>query len=185
MARAMNGSPDLLAALVPALSSRAGRGWDPRTGRVRGNRSPGVGWSGRLALLDAVPTRWAVRREAVLGERLLDAVIKHADLADAARLLAAGDLATEFARNAHQLLDLPHRAHLAPSVLRPEVVLDAAADLQTHGDRHHVDRQYVAHRAFQRQHCTVRGSAQKIGQVVDVGRIHAAANRDPVHDQRA
>src|SRR5215469_3720836 len=185
MARAMNGSPDLLAALIPALSSRAGRGWDPRSGRVRGNRSPGVGWSGRLALLDAVPTRWAVRREAVLGERLLDAVIKHADLADAARLFAAGDLTTEFAGNAHELLDLPHRAHLAPAILRPEIVFDAAADMQPHGDRHHVDRQHVAHRAFERQDRAVRRGPHEIGEIVDVGCIHAAADRDPVHDQRA
>jgi hypothetical protein len=38
----------------------------------------------------------AVRREAIPRQRLFDAVVKHADFANAVRLLAAGDLAAEF-----------------------------------------------------------------------------------------
>ncbi len=48
----------------------------------------------------------------------------------------------------------------------------------------HVDRQHVAHAAFHRQHRAVRDGAQEVGEVVDVGRIHAAADRHPVHHQR-
>jgi hypothetical protein len=35
------------------------------------------------------------------------------------------------------------------------------------------------------QHCTVRRGPHEIRKVVDVGRVHATADRDPVHDQRA
>src|SRR5262245_20281078 len=35
--------------------------------------------------------------------------------------------------------------------------------MQPHGDRHHVDRQHVAHRALQRQLGAVRHGAQEIG----------------------
>jgi hypothetical protein len=55
------------------------------------------GLSGRFALHEAVTPRRAVGRKAVLGERLLDAVIEHADFADAPCVAAARDLATEFA----------------------------------------------------------------------------------------
>ena len=61
------------------------------------------------------------------------------------RFLAAGDLAAELARDAHELLDLLARcSSCCLRSWRPQVVLDAAADVQAHGDRHHVDRQHVA-----------------------------------------
>src|SRR2546421_1611924 len=107
--------------------------------------------SGRFAQV-ALEPRPGIGRETVLRQRLLDAVVEHADLADLARLLSGGDLAAEFARQAHQLLDLLHGAHLGLAVLRPEVVLDAAAHMQAHRHAHHVDRQHVAHAALDGQH---------------------------------
>jgi hypothetical protein len=53
-----------------------------------------------------------------------------------ARFLAAGNVAAEFTGDAHQLLDLLHGAHLGRARLVPEVVLDAAAYVQAHGDAH-------------------------------------------------
>ena len=38
---------------------------------------------------------------------------------------------------------------------------------------------------FYREHGAVGNSAQEIGQVVNIGRIHAAADGHPVHHQRA
>src|SRR4029079_7544031 len=98
---------------------------------------------------------------------------------------AAGNVAAEFTGDAHQLLDLLHGAHLGRARLVPEVVLDAAAYVQAHGDAHHVDRKHIAHAAFHGQHRAVGDGAQEVGQAVDRGLVHAAADRNPVHDQRA
>jgi hypothetical protein len=57
--------------------------------------------------------------------------------------------------------------------------------VQAHRDAHHVDRQRVEHAALEGQHRAVGNGAQEVGQVVDVRRVHAAADRDPVADQRA
>src|SRR5207344_413096 len=67
----------------------------------------------------------------------------------------------------------------------PEVVLDATAHVQPHRDGHHVDRQRVEHAALQGEHGAVGCGADEVGQVVDVGRVHAAADGYPVHDQRS
>ena len=75
------------------LSLNAGAPLLPSKRAKRGK----CGLSGRFALLEAVTARRAVGRKAVLGERLLDAVIEHADFADAPCVAAARDLATEFA----------------------------------------------------------------------------------------
>ena len=48
----------------------------------------------------------AVRRKAILRQRLFDAVVEGADLQDLLRFLAARDLSAEFTRDAHQLFDL-------------------------------------------------------------------------------
>src|SRR5262245_20043203 len=61
--------------------------------------------------------RHAVGRKAVLRQRFLDAVVEHVDLADAARFLAGRDLAANLTRDAHELLDLLNRAHLALAIL--------------------------------------------------------------------
>src|ERR1700745_4337253 len=76
-----------------------------------------------LGLREAGLGSSAVRREAVLGQRLLDAVVEDVDLANPTRFLAVGDLAAELTRHAHELLDLLDRAHLALAILGPEVVL--------------------------------------------------------------
>src|SRR5215471_16818185 len=88
-------APPLPASRVPPSPRSRGEGW----GRGRPRRS------GSLPAREGVATRLAVWRETVSRERFLDAVVKHADLADAASLPAARDLAAEFARDAHELLD--------------------------------------------------------------------------------
>ena len=50
----------------------------------------------------------AVGGKAVFTQRLFRRLVEHADLADLARFLRRGDLAAEFARHPHQLLDLRH-----------------------------------------------------------------------------
>src|SRR5262245_40756223 len=85
---------------------------------------------GELRRLGASLARLAVRREAVRRQRLVGVLVERADLQDAARFLAVGDLAAALPRNAHELLDLRHRADLGLAVLRPEVVLVAAAHMQ-------------------------------------------------------
>jgi hypothetical protein len=62
--------------------------------------------------------------------------VELAETVDAARLLAGGNVATEFARDAHDLSD---GAELGAAVLVSDVVLDADADVQAHGHRHHVN----------------------------------------------
>src|SRR5262245_29948485 len=57
--------------------------------------------------------------------------------------------------------------------------------MQPHGDRHHVDRQHVAHRALQRQLGPVRHGTQEIGEVVDVRRIRTTADGYPVQTERS
>src|SRR6187549_2520771 len=73
--------------------------------------SAATGMSGRLAQEALLPAL-RVGREAVGRQRLLDGVVEDADLADLARFLAGGDFAAEFARDAHQLLDLLDGRHL-------------------------------------------------------------------------
>src|SRR5262249_19712766 len=96
-----------------------------------------------LMLREGGLCRHTIRSKAVLGKGLLDAVVEYIDLANPACFLAVGDLTTEFARQAHELFDLLDGAHFALAVLGPEVVLDAAAHMQTQSDGHHVDRQHV------------------------------------------
>ena len=90
----------------------------------------------------------------------------------------------QFARKPHHLLDLLHRGH-AFALAAPEVVFDAHAHVQAHGDRHRIQRQHAAHDAFDRQDCAVRDPADELHHVVGVRPVHAAADRRPVHRQRA
>ena len=55
--------------------------------------------------------------------------------------------------------------------------------MQAHGDGHHVGRQHVEHGGFQRQHRAVRAAAHEVRQVVEVGRVEAAADGHPGQDQ--
>ena len=100
-------------------------------------------------------------------------------------MLRRSDGAAELLGNAHQLLDLRHSAHFFRAGLVPQVVFGTATHMQAHGNAHHVDRQHIEHRAFHRQHRTIRHGAHKVGQAVDIGCVHATANRHPVHHQRA
>src|SRR5271155_447203 len=99
MARAIIGSPGCASRPPPQPSPTGGQRAGPakREGERRAAKWNDVGRSSGLAALDPLAAGGTVRREAVPRQRLFDAVVKHADFADAARLHAAGDLAAEFA----------------------------------------------------------------------------------------
>ncbi len=95
----------------------------------------------------APAARLAVRRHAVRGERFVGVAVLHADPVDVARLLARRDLAPELARDAHRLLDLADRRH-SFAMLIDDRVLDSAARMQAHRERHRVERQHVLQQRF-------------------------------------
>src|SRR3546814_12788179 len=64
----------------------------------------------------------AIWRISVHGQRFVGVVVELANPADAARFVAVGDFAAEFARDTHQLLDLLDRTRFALAVLHPEIV---------------------------------------------------------------
>jgi hypothetical protein len=126
----------------------------------------------------------AVGCHAVPGQRLFHAVVLHADLVDRTGFLAAGNLAAQFVRHTHTLLDLLHRRH-AVAVLVDDGVFNAAARVQAHCHGHHVERQHVLEQRLRRQRTTVRRAVDEVEEVERVGAVKAAANADPREVERA
>src|SRR3546814_9018018 len=69
--------------------------------------------SGGAAHGAAMHAGFAIWRIAVHGQRFVGVVVELANPADAARFVAVGDFAAEFARDTHQLLDLLDRTRFA------------------------------------------------------------------------
>jgi hypothetical protein len=90
----------------------------------------------------------------------------------------------QFARDTHQLLDLLDSALLRRAPRIPQHILRAAAHMQAHGDADRIDGQHIAHIAFHGHDGAIRHGTHEVGQAVDAGRIHPAANRHPVQVQR-
>src|SRR5206468_3203050 len=100
-----------------------------------------------------------------------------------ARLLAGRDLARELAGSAHHALDLLHRGFAR--ALRPEQrVLDAHADMQTHGDRHGAHRRDVAIERLDGEHGAIGRAARELDLIGRVEPCRAAADRAVVQHQR-
>ncbi|SPA31811.1 conserved hypothetical protein [Cupriavidus taiwanensis] len=139
--------------------------------------------SGRRAQRQVLLPRLAVGGHAIGLQRGVGAVVPGADAVDLAGLLARGDLAAQFLRHAHALLDLLHRGH-AVAVLVDDGVLDAAARMQAHRHRHHVERQHILQQRLGGQRAAVRGAVHEVEEVERVGAVKAAADADPGQVQR-
>src|SRR6218665_623110 len=88
-----------------ATALRAAPASASRRRRAAPARSARSAFSCRFAQ-EALVAALRVGGEAVRGERFLDGVVEHADLADLARFLAGRHFAAELAADAHELLDL-------------------------------------------------------------------------------
>src|SRR3546814_13450368 len=113
-----------------------------RTGhnaRLRPVSRNGAARSGGAAHGAAMHAGFAIWRIAVHGQRFVGVVVELANPADAARFVAVGDFAAEFARDTPPLLDLLDRTRFALSVPHPEIVFDSPAHNQAHTHTPHFD----------------------------------------------